>query len=114
MPETFPSEIELTRAPRPDETLSGLLVMVAAKMREIDFAETLTRGLKVPMKVYRYTHQQKVETVIASIVVGSRHISEIQTRLVPDTVAAGLFGMARFPDQAQVNHFLRACGPAQV
>ena len=114
MTEIFPSEIELTHGPRPDETLSGLLVTVVAKAREIGFAETLTEGLNLPMKVYRYSHQNKIETVIASIVVGCQHISEIQTRLVPDTVAASLFGLARFPDQAQVNLFLRACGPAQV
>lgn len=110
----FPSEIRLEMADRPSETVSGLLVTVVQKAREIAFFETLSQGLNLKMKVYTYSHRNKIETIVAGLAVGCRHIAEMQTKLVPDTVAAGLFGMARFPDQAQVNAFLRRCGPEQV
>jgi len=92
---------------RENETMSGLLVPVIQKAREIEFFETLTKDLKVKMKVVVYTHQNKLETIVAGLAVGCEHIAQMQTKLVPDTVAAGLFGMARFPDQAQINAFLR-------
>ena len=110
----FPSEIRLEIAERPDETVSGLLVTVVQKAREIAFFETLSEGLHLKMKVYTYSQRNKLETIVAGLAVGCRHTAEMQTKLVPDTVAAGLFGMARFPDQAQINAFLRRCGPAQV
>lgn len=114
MARDFPSEIRLEGGERPEQTLSGLLMLVIQKAREIKFFETLANGLDVSMKVYRYRHIEKLETIVSGIVVGCRHTSEIQAKLVPDTVAAGLFGMARFPDQAQINAFLRAFGPKQV
>jgi len=89
-------------------------VTVVQKAEEIGFFETLLDGLHLPMKVYCYSHRNKLETLMASIAVGCRHIAEIQTKLVPDTAAAALFGLARFPDQSQLNAFLRACGPEQV
>jgi hypothetical protein len=114
MVSNFPSEIRLETAERPEETVSGLLVTVVQKAHEIGFFETLCEGLNLKMKVYTYSHRNKVETIVAGLTVGCRHTAELQTKLVPDTVAAGLFGMARFPDQAQINTFLRRCSSEQV
>lgn len=114
MIESVPSQVTFETDMRPNETTSGLLVLVAQTAQEIGFFETLTQGLNLKMKVVRYTHQDKLATLVASLVVGCRHTSEIQTKLVPDVVAAKLFGMARFPDQSQINGFLRVCGPEQV
>lgn len=113
-PTTLPTAIRFEAAERGDETLSGLLVSVVQKAQEIAFFETLTDGLQLPMKVYTYSHRNKLETIVASIAVGCRHVAEIQTKLVPDTTAARLLRMARFPDQSQITAFLRACGSAQV
>lgn len=101
------TELVFETGKRENETVAGLLVPVIQKAREIEFFETLTKDLKVPMKVVVYTHQNKVETIVAGLAVGCEHIAQMQTKLVPDTVAAGLFGMERFPDQAQINAFLR-------
>jgi DDE family transposase len=111
---SFPGDLRIESAPRPTETMAGLLVSVVAKAREVRFFETLTDGLALKMKAVVYSQQNKIETIAASVAVGCRHIAEIQHRLVPDRAAAQLFGMARFPDQAQINLFLRACGPEQV
>lgn len=99
---------------RDNELMSGLLVAVVQKAREIEFFETLSSGLNLKMKVYTYSHQNKIETIVAGLAVGCTHIAQMQAKLVPDTAAASLFGMTRFPDQAQINGFLRRCGPEQV
>jgi len=114
MPLDAEAEIEVRTGARPGETQSGLLVLVAQQADRFQFFETLTNGLQVPMKVYRYTARHKIQTLVASVLVGCRHIAEVQTKLVPDTAAAGLFGLPRFPDQSQLNEFLRALGPDQV
>jgi hypothetical protein len=114
MNEAVPSETRLEVGERSSETMHGLLVMLVQMAREILFFETLADGLGVKMKVVHYTHQQKLETIVAGLAVGCRHVSEMQTKLVPDTTAAALFGMARFPDQAHVNAFLQRCGQPQV
>jgi hypothetical protein len=114
MAESFPRQIRLEMADRPSETVSGLLVTVVAKANEIGFFETLSEGLDLKMKVCTYSHRNKIQTIVAGLAVGCRHVAEMQTKLVPDMAAAGLFEMARFPDQAQINAFLRRCGPEQV
>lgn len=110
----IPTEIRFESDARTDETMSGLLVTLVQKARELRFFETLTEGLNLKMKSYVYSHQNKIETLVASVAVGCRHTSEIQSKLTPDKVAARLFGMERFPDQSQINDFLRACGSEQV
>jgi hypothetical protein len=110
----YPGEIRLATAERPTETQSGLLLALVREARELRFFETLAEGLDLQMKGVTYSHQQQLATLVAGLVQGTRHIAELQTRVVPDTVAAGLFGLARFPDQSQINALLRARGPAQV
>lgn len=112
--ETLPKEIRFESGKRAEETASGLLVAVAMKAKEIRFFETLTEGLELKMKKYTYSHCNKIETIVAGLAVGCRHVAEMQSKLVPDTVAANLFGMARFPDQSQINDFLRRFGQEQV
>jgi hypothetical protein len=108
------TEIDVQLGSRPGETQSGLLVLVAQAAARFGFFETLTEGFPHPMKVCVYTARQKIETLVASLLVGCRHVAEVQTKLVPDPVAAGLFGLARFPDQSQLNEFLRALGSDQM
>ena len=110
----YPGELRLATAERPTETQSGLLLALVREARELRFFETLAEGLDLKMNVVTYSHQQKLATLVAGLVQGTRHIAELQSRVVPDTVAAGLVGLARFPDQSQINALLRAMGPAQV
>ena len=78
----------------------------------IKFAQTvgaleLLDQVKVKMKKIDYTVHQKMMTLLLSVVIGCRYTSDINQKLVPDTVAANLLGMDRFPDQSQVNALLR-------
>jgi hypothetical protein len=58
------------------------------------------------MKRVCYSTLQKVQTLVASIVLGCPHTKAINRRLVPDQVAAQEWSMERFPDQSQINPFL--------
>lgn len=54
-----------------------------------------------------YTVHQKMMTLLLSVVIGCRYTSDINQKLVPDTIAANLLDMDRFPDQSQVNELIR-------
>jgi hypothetical protein len=63
--------------------------------------------VKVKMKEVNYTVRQKMVTIVLSIAAGCEYTSDINHKLVPDTVVAEMVGMPRFPDQSQVNKLLR-------
>lgn len=78
----------------------------------IKFAQTLGAlelldQVKVKMKKVDYSVHQKMITLLLSVVIGCRFTSDINDKLVPDTVAANMFDMKRFPDQSQINSLLR-------
>jgi hypothetical protein len=78
----------------------------------IKFAQTLDalelfNQVKVKMKKVDYTVQQKIITLLLSVAIGCKYTSDINDKLVPDTVAANLLDMDRFPDQSQINELIR-------
>lgn len=60
------------------------------------------------MKKIDYSVHQKIITLLLSVVVGCRYTSDINQKLVPDTVAANMLDLDRFPDQSQINDLIRA------
>lgn len=90
-----------------DYTPSAFLVSALHWAEGQGFWQPFARLLSIPMKRVVYTPLQKVQTLIASIMIGCRYNKDINFRLVPDEVAASLLGMARFPDQSQTNVLLR-------
>lgn len=58
-------------------------------------------------KVVTYTTTQKIQTIIASIVVGCSCNVDINYRLAPYSFEAKLLNMERFPDQLEINRFLK-------
>ena len=84
---------------------SAWLVSIIQFANKINFFNAFnTFDLK--MKTVDYTNLNRLQTVISSIAMGCNYTSDINEKLVPDTVAANLFGMDRFPDQSQINRFL--------
>ena len=78
----------------------------------IKFARTigaldLLEQVKVKMKEVNYTVHQKMITLLLSIIMGCKYTSDVNHKLVPDTVAANMFDMKRFPDQSQINELIR-------
>ena len=90
-----------------DYTPSAFLVWALHWADQQGFWQPFNRLLDVAMKKVVYTPVQKVQTLIASIMIGCQYNKDINSRLVPDEVTASLLGMARFPDQSQTNLLLR-------
>ena len=100
-----------------DYTSSAFLVSALYWAEQQGFWQPFCRLLSVPMKSVIYTPVQKVQTLIASIMIGCRYNKDVNPRLVPDRVAASLLGLEHFPDQSQLNLLLRRmdeCQPPRV
>lgn len=97
-----------------DYTPSAFLVSALHWAEHQGFWQPFNRLLDVAMKSVVYTPLQKVQTLIASIMIGCQYNKDINCRLVPDEVAASLLGMARFPDQSQTNLLLRRMDEANL
>lgn len=59
------------------------------------------------MKEVTYTNLDRVRTLIASIAIGCQYGKDINHKLVPYKGAAECCQLAQFPDQSQINRFLR-------
>jgi hypothetical protein len=87
-------------------TGSAFLVAFQRHAAAQAYFEPIERHLDLRMKRVRYSPLQKVQTLVASIVIGCPHTKAINHELVPDRVAAREWGMDRFPDQSQINVLL--------
>lgn len=70
--------------------------------------------LTVKMKSRVYSNLQRVQTIIASVVVGCQHTNDINEVLVPNTESSALFGRKRYPDQSHINGFPRHFGQGNI
>jgi Transposase DDE domain len=110
MKNTIPNpnlELEYALSDYSDYTHSAFLVSALHWAEQHGFWQPFVRLLSVPMKRVVYTPVQKVQTLMASIMIGCKYNKDVNFRLVPDQVAASALGMARFPDQSQLNLLLR-------
>jgi hypothetical protein len=78
----------------------------------IKFAEQISgfeplKSVQVKMKEIKYTVHQKLITLICSIATGCAYTSDVNDKLVPETVVPRMLDMLRFPDQSQLNILLR-------
>jgi len=89
-----------------ESTSSAFLIAFQQHATAVGFFDPIVEHLRVKMKAVRYSAIQKVQTVVASILLGCPYTSSINHRLVPDQVAAREWGMERFPDQSQIKLFL--------
>jgi len=89
-----------------ESTGSAFLIAFQQHASAKGFFEPLAQQLQLNLKQVRYSVLQKIQTLVASIVLGCPHTKAINHRLVPDQVAAREWGMERFPDQSQINVFL--------
>lgn len=89
-----------------EETVSAFLMLMMEYGRESGVFRLLESLVHVGMKAVRYTPLFKAQTVIASIVLGCAHTKAINETLSTEIAAANYLGMARFPDQSQINRYL--------
>jgi hypothetical protein len=106
--------LEYTLSNFSDYTNSALLVSSLHWAQQQGFWQPFCRLLSVPMKSVVYTPVHKVQTLIASIMIGCHYNKDVNSRLVPDRVAASLLGLEHFPDQSQLNLLLRRMDQANL
>ena len=82
-----------------ESTSSAFLVAFQQHDASQAYFQPLAEHVEVKLKEVRYSRLQKMQTLVASILLGCPHTKAINHRLVPDQVAARGWGMARFPDQ---------------
>jgi Transposase DDE domain len=97
-----------------EQTSSAFLVAALHWAADHGFWQPFARLLAIPMKIVTYSPLQKIQTLIASILIGCAYMKDVNTRLVPDRVAAASLGLDRFPDQSQLNLLLRRLDAANI
>lgn len=107
-------ELEYALSDFSDYTHSAFLVSALHWAEQQGFWQPFARLLSVPMKKVVYTPLQKVQTLVASIMIGCKYNKDVNYELVPDRVAASTLGMERFPDQSQLNLLLRRMDQANL
>lgn len=85
---------------------SSWLVSVIQYLKYNDYINLL-EIINVKMKEVKYTTIQKLVTIVCSILIDCEYTKDINTKLIPDTVAASLLEMETFPEQSQINILLR-------
>lgn len=88
-----------------EETVSVLLMTILEYAKTTPLFSWLEK-VKVPMKAVTYQPLHKAQTIIASLVMGCKHTKDINSVLSQEVAAANYLGMARFPDQSQINRYL--------
>jgi hypothetical protein len=81
------------------ETVSAFLMMVLEFGDEQGVFDLLEAWLDVKKTEVIYTRLQKVQTVMASLVMGCKHTNAVNAILSQEQTAALYVGMERFPDQ---------------
>jgi len=98
--------ISFTTGEFKQEKTSAWLVAFVKYAQKLDFVSLLDE-VKVKMKKVDYSVRHKLVTLAISIAAGCEYTSDINEKLVPDTVVAELIDIPRFPDQSQINELLR-------
>jgi len=93
---------------------SGFLAILSSFAESVGFFDPFLKHFSLPMKEVSYSVMDKIATLFSSIIVGCSHIKDINHKLRPYPSAASLFGMERFPDQSQINRFLKRVGPGEI
>lgn len=89
-----------------EQTVSVFLMMMLEYADEIGLWQLLNEKVNIQMKKVVYSTLNKAQTVIASLVAGCAHTKAINDKLSEEQAAAHYLGLARFPDQSQINRYL--------
>jgi hypothetical protein len=73
----------------------------------IDFFQPFEQHLQVNMKEVVYSNLDRIKALMASIVIGCKYGKDINHKLLPYQAAAHCCQLNQFPDQSQINRFLR-------
>lgn len=95
------------------ETTSTWLVSLIQFAKDINFFGPF-QAFKLNMKKKDYSVFQKLTTIMASVIMGCESTKDINPVLGPESLAANMLGMERFPDQSQINLVLNRMDQASI
>ncbi|MCX7856193.1 MAG: hypothetical protein N2556_09545, partial [Anaerolineae bacterium] len=90
--------IEIVLEPLAEYTCYAPVAVIGYWLRRSQFLTPFWSELQWPVKVYQYTPQAKLETILASILVGNRALYQINTTLRPDRWLARAWGQQQFAE----------------
>ncbi len=97
--------IELGLTKGKTNTKFAPLVALFAYYRQRELLRTL-ETVEIAIKTRDFTPVSKLEQVLLSIMSGCQHLSEVNTRLVPERAFAHSWGLSRFADQSTLSRTL--------
>lgn len=106
--------IEIVLEPLTEYTCYGPVAVIGYWLRRSQFLAPLWSELQWPVKVYQHTVQAKLETILASILVGNRALYQINTTLRPDRLLARAWGQQQFAEQSTIADLLNQATDQQV
>jgi len=89
------------------ETVSAFLMMFLEYAQEQRVWDAFGEQLLVKMKEVVYSPLNKAQSIVASLVMGCAHMKATNEVLGEERIAAHYLGMRHFPDQSQLNRYLR-------
>lgn len=99
--------VQCSTEPFTDIMPNGFLGLFWLFIESIGFFQPFIDGLHVNMKEGTYTNLDRIKTLIASIAIGCKYGKDINHKLGPYPGAAECCHLIGFPDQSQINRFLR-------
>lgn len=99
----MPIELGLTKGKT--NTKFAPLVALFTHYRQTELLKRL-ETVEMTIKTREFTPVSKLEQVLLSILSGCQHLSEVNTRLVPEIAFAHSWGLSRFADQSTLSRTL--------
>lgn len=109
-----PERVVVKPVPLCEHSPCAPLALLLAFAQRIGYFEPFSEHLEVAAKEVVYSNLQKLQTLVAALAVGCPHNVDINHYLAPYPAVARVLGMRRFPDQSQVNRFLRRMEPVNL
>lgn len=108
------TNVEIVLEPLAGHTRYAPVAVIGYWLRQTNFLAPVWSELNWPIKTYVHTPVAKLETLLASILVGNRAVYQINTTIRPDLPLARAWGQARFAEQSTVAEMLNNVGDAEV
>jgi hypothetical protein len=103
------TKVKIVLEPLVGHTRYAPVAVIGYWLRQADFLALVWAELSWPIKTYEHTLVDKLETLLASILVGNRAVYQINTTIRPDLSLAQAWGQAQFAEQSTIADMLRSC-----
>jgi len=107
-------EIEIVLELLTGQTRYAPLAVIGYWLQQTKFLAPLWSALDWPIKTCVHTPQAKLETLLASILVSNRSVSQINTTIRPDLALARAWGQEQFAEQSTIAGMLDGATERQV